>query len=251
MQGDSLTATATAFTSGLDAGPSRLVTRRCEIVATVANIGGLAVGPVIAGVLARHEAHGLTLPYVVFLAGLALAVVAVILAPEGHAAVHRRLRCHAQRLAAPANARRAIRRSDRRRFHVIRDLRTVRRVGRNVPGRPLHHPSPALFGLTILLTFSAGVLVQTTTLVILASGADDRAGALATFFTAVYAGVSVRVVGIGTALQRLSPRWTLLIFAIGAGLGILAAVPVLVRRLDASPKRQGLAMSTLGSRSIT
>jgi hypothetical protein len=35
------------------------------------DIGGLALGPLIAAVLARYEQHGLTLPYQVFIAGYA------------------------------------------------------------------------------------------------------------------------------------------------------------------------------------
>jgi hypothetical protein len=155
---------------------------------------------------------------------------------------------------------------------------------------PLHHPSPALCGLTVFLSFGAGVVVQTTTtswpahrlitagivpalsglgllvasawtsppslalfliggivsgagsgaifrgsltVVISTSGADDRAGVLATFFIAAYTGLSIPVLGLGIALQHLSPRVTLLIFALIVGVGILAAAPTLVRRPDA------------------
>jgi len=45
-------ATATAFVTDLDAGPGGVATRRAGIVATIANIGGLGVGPLIAGLLA-------------------------------------------------------------------------------------------------------------------------------------------------------------------------------------------------------
>jgi hypothetical protein len=71
--------------------------------------------------------------------------------------------------------------------------------------------------------------------VIAASDADDRAGPLATFFIAGYAGLSLPVLGLGLLLQHLSPRVTLAIFAVAVGLGILAAAPVLVRPLDADP----------------
>ena len=129
---------------------------------------------------------------------------------------------------------------------------------------PLHQRSPALTGLTIFLTFGAGVLVQTTTtswpaaaarrrdradhrlprllvvsawtsppslalswpagtaassgigaiirgsltVVIPTASPDDRAGALATFFTARRRRrvPSPCLVGVGIALQHLSPR---------------------------------------------
>jgi MFS family permease len=99
-------ATATAFITDLDAGPGGIVTRRAAIVAPTPNIGGLACGPLIAGLLASYASHALTLPFTVFLAALIAAVVAAILAPEGHGALHPRPRYHPQRLSAPANARR-------------------------------------------------------------------------------------------------------------------------------------------------
>ena len=79
-----------------------------------------------------------------------------------------------------------------------------------------------------------GIFRGSLTLVIATSDADDRAGVLATFFIAGYAGLSVPVLGLRIALQQLSPRVTLLIFALIVGLGILAAAPVLVRAPGAS-----------------
>src|SRR4029453_862999 len=60
-------ATATAYIADLDAGPDRAVTRRAEVVGGVANVGGLAIGPLATGVLARYAPDELTLPYVVLL----------------------------------------------------------------------------------------------------------------------------------------------------------------------------------------
>jgi hypothetical protein len=82
---------------------------------------------------------------------------------------------------------------------------------------------------------SGAIFRGSLTTVILTSGPDDRAGVLATFFTAGYAGLSVPVVGVGLLFQHLSPRVTLLIFALVVGLGILAAAPVLVHPADADP----------------
>ena len=106
-------ATATAFITDLDGDPGGTATPRAGIVATIANIGGLAAGPLIAGLLARYAADPLTLPFVVVLVALVLGVVLVILAPEGHPAVHPRPRYHPQRFAAPAEARRQFAASQR------------------------------------------------------------------------------------------------------------------------------------------
>src|SRR5271167_4947885 len=70
-------ATATAFITDLDAGPASVPTRRAGIVGTIANIGGLACGPLIAGLLARYEPHALTLPFQVFVAVLVIGLLAV------------------------------------------------------------------------------------------------------------------------------------------------------------------------------
>jgi hypothetical protein len=64
-------------------------------------------------------------------------------------------------------------------------------------------------------------------LVISTAGEADRAGALATYFTAGYVGVSLPVIGLGIALHYLSPRVVLLIFGTLVGVGFLAAAPVL------------------------
>jgi MFS family permease len=90
--------------------------------------------------------------------------------------------------------------------------------------------------LTLFLVGSAitgvggGAIIRgSLSVVISTASASDRAGALATYFTAAYVGVSLPVLGAGVALQYLSPRVTLLIFAAAVSLGTLAASPLLVR----------------------
>ena len=279
-------ATATAFITDLDADPSGAPTRRAAVVATIANIGGLAFGPLVAGLLASYTAHPLTLPFVVSLAALVAAIVAVSLAPETRPASRPLPPYRPQRLAAPRGTRRQFAAAITGAFTAFAVFGLFAGLAGSFLAGPLGHPSPALTGLTIFLTFSAGVVVQTTTIhwparrlvavgtgpvivglcllvasawssppslalfliagvvvgagggaifrgslsvVISSSGADDRAGALATFFTAGYAGLSLPVVGAGLALQGLSHRVTLLIFGVLAGVGILAAARSLIR----------------------
>ena len=279
-------ATATAFITDLDADPGGVATNRAGIVATVANVGGLGLGALSAGLLARYEPHALTLPFIVLLTGLLAAVVLVALAPEGHPAVDPRPRYRPQRLAMPADGRQRFIAATTGAFAAF----AVGGLFAGLTGTFLtalvHHSSPALIGLTIFLSYGAGVAVQTTTtswpahrllaagippiilgllllvasawitppslglflissvvagagigamirgcvtIVISSADPDHRAGAVATLFTAGYAGVSIPVIGVGIVLQHLSPRVTLLIFALAVGLGILAAAPILVR----------------------
>jgi hypothetical protein len=260
-------------------------------VGTIANIGGLAAGPLIAGLLARYEPHALTLPFQVFLALLVLAAIAVGLAPEGRSPTHPRPAYQRQRLSVPASARRQFTAAAAGVFLCFAAFGLFAGLAGAFLAGPLHHPSPALCGLTIFVTFGTGVIVQTTTtswpahrliaagimpaliglgvtvasawtsppslalfliggvivgagggaifrgsltVAISTSDPNDRASVLASFFTAAFIGLSVPVVGLGVALQHLSPRVTLLIFGVVVGLGILAAAPVLVRPLDAS-----------------
>ena len=78
-----LTPTATAHLQELHrASHPGASAQRFEIVSTAANIGGLGVGPLIAGVLAQYVAAPLRLPYLVFAVLLLISVAAVALAPE-------------------------------------------------------------------------------------------------------------------------------------------------------------------------
>jgi MFS family permease len=73
--------TATAYL--IDLGIRRDGRRgRATTVATAANLGGLAVGPVVAGVLARYLPHPLVLPYLVLAALLLASAVALLACPE-------------------------------------------------------------------------------------------------------------------------------------------------------------------------
>ena len=99
-------AAATPHIADLDAGPRGVPTRRAGIVGTIANVGGLSLGPLIAGLLARYEPQALTLPFEVFLAALVLAGVAVALAPEAQPAADPRPAYRPQRLAVPPSSRR-------------------------------------------------------------------------------------------------------------------------------------------------
>jgi MFS family permease len=280
-------ATATAYIADLDAGPDGAPSRRSGIVATIANVGGLAVGPLMAGALVQYVPGGLTLTFVALLAALVLAAVVVARSPEGREPVQPRPRYRPQRLRAPTQGRGQFVAATTGAFLTFAVGGLLAGLAGTFLAGPLHHPSAVLTGLVIFLNFGAGVLVQSTTthwpahrliaaglvpllvgLVILVASAwtspaslplflvgsavtglgggaiirgslsvviataspADRAGALTTYFTAGYVGVSLPVLGAGAALQYLSPRVTLLIFAAAVGAGILAAVPLLVRR---------------------
>ena len=93
-------------------------------------------------------------------------------------------------------------------------------------------PSLALFliGGVLTGTGASAIFRASLAVVIATSRPEERAGALATFFTAGYIAISLPVLGLGVVLQYLSPQVTLLIFGAAVALGVLAAAPTLVRR---------------------
>lgn len=101
-----ITATATAHLAELDLAAHGGAPRpRAAAIATAANLGGLAVGPLVAGLLASFVRAPLTTPYLVFAVLLVLAALGVALVPE---TVERSAEDHAyrpQRIAVPATAR--------------------------------------------------------------------------------------------------------------------------------------------------
>ena len=74
-----MTGTATAALTELV--PAR-ASRRASLVATAANMGGLGLGPLIAGLFAQYAPHPTTLVFEVYLAMLAAAGLCLLLVPE-------------------------------------------------------------------------------------------------------------------------------------------------------------------------
>jgi MFS family permease len=73
--------TGTATAAVIEAAPPRWRTQAAA-VATVANIGGLGVGPLLAGLLVQYAAWPLHLIFIVLIVLTALAAVAVLIVPE-------------------------------------------------------------------------------------------------------------------------------------------------------------------------
>jgi Major Facilitator Superfamily len=74
-----MTGTATAALTELIPGSDH---RRASLMATAANMGGLGLGPLLAGLLAQYAPHPTTLVFEVYLALLAVAGLVVLLVPE-------------------------------------------------------------------------------------------------------------------------------------------------------------------------
>jgi MFS family permease len=156
-------ATATAFIADLDAGPGGVPSRRSSTVATVANVGGLALGPLLAGALGQYVPGGVTITFVALLAALVAAAAIIARTPEGRDVVQPRPAYRPQRLRVPAEARSQFVAASAGAFLTFAVAGLLAGLAGTFLAGPFHHPSALLTGLAIFLNFGAGVLVQITT----------------------------------------------------------------------------------------
>jgi hypothetical protein len=181
---------------------------RAQTIGTAVTVGALGLGPLIAGCLAEWAGSPLTLPYLLFVAFGAMALIGLAAAPETG-------------IPAPAAQGQA--------------SRSSRSVGVLVPGATatlaafaanglfaglsglflattLHHPSHALSGATLFLVFSSGVAAQ------LATDGLPASRVLALGTISMLAGLALLV----TAVRLSTPSLALFLLSgglIGAGAG--------------------------------
>ncbi|WP_354699541.1 hypothetical protein DSM112329_05259 [Paraconexibacter sp. AEG42_29] len=155
------TATATAWIAELHTGARpEADARRAQRVALIANIGGLAVGPLAAGALAQWVDHPLTIPYLVSIATLVAGLVFVLLAPETRPAAVPRPAYRPQSVTIPA--------ADRARFAAAALASLVafavyglfNAMAPTFLAGTLHHTSHALAGAAAFVAFGSGVGAQ-------------------------------------------------------------------------------------------
>ena len=117
--------TGTATAAVIEAAPESW-RARAAAVATVANIGGLGIGPLLAGLLVQYAPAPLHLSFIVHIVLAVLAGVAVLVVPETSAA-HRQDRCAAAVGTCPGSCR--FRRRLPRGVCRLRGDRALRRGG--------------------------------------------------------------------------------------------------------------------------
>jgi MFS family permease len=224
------TGTATATLADL-AGRHRQ--RRASVIAAVANIGGLGLGPLVSGVLASFAAGPLHTSYLVHLALLAAAVAAILAVPEPAPATGaRRLRW--QRLEVPAAIRPAFAQAATAGFAGFALLGLFTALCPNVLAL-LGHSEPALTGLVVLAVFAA-------------SAAGQVASAALETKPALLAGTAVLVLGLVLLAASLAAGSLALLLVAGmiggAGQGLsFRAALGLVTEISPAPQRAGVASS--------
>jgi MFS family permease len=207
--------TATAYLAELHAiGRPGASARKAQLTASAVNVGGLAVGALVAGLLAEWVAHPLTVPYLVFLVALVLGAVGVALLPETRETATPRPRYRPQRLVVPP--------ADRGRYFAAALSTFVAFAATGLFAGlaglflavTLHHPSLALAGGVVATMFGAAVAAQFLT--VGWSVARD-----------LQAGMAALVIGIGLAVLAVwlhSPSLALFIAGgavIGGGSGAI------------------------------
>jgi MFS family permease len=163
--------------------------RRATLVATVANIGALGLGPLVAGLLAQFAPLPLRLPYWVDLALILLAILAVWAMPET-VDVPRHPRLRISRPDLPPEVRPVFVRAATAGFAGFAVLGLFAAVAPSFLLDLLHEPSHALSGAVVFTLLAASALGQVT----LAERLGRRA--LAAGCGALIAGMGLLVAGL-------------------------------------------------------
>ncbi len=218
--------TGSATVMVIELAPQRM-RQRATLVATAANMGGLGLGPVTAGLLAQYAPWPLHLCFALYLGALVLAAAGVWYAPETTRAAQSP-DLAPQRLQLPAQVRSVFVPAAIGGFAGFAVLGLFTAVAPAVLGTLLHVSNHALVGLVVLVLFVASTAGQLALTWI----PRQRALILGCLVLALGAGV----IAAGVGLERLSVLLTGAVLAgLGQGLSFRAG---LVAISDASPRER-------------
>jgi MFS family permease len=150
-----VTATATAYLTELHEHPAR-----AQRIATAANLGGLGLGPIVAGVLAATVAAPLTIPFLAFAIVLAVAAVLVALAPETVDRPDPAPAYRPQRVAVPDEARSTFLAAAIGAAAAFAAFGLFTSLAPSFLAGTLHHSSRVLAGVPAFAAFEAAVVAQ-------------------------------------------------------------------------------------------
>jgi MFS family permease len=196
------TATATIVDLAPDEGKAR-----ASLIAAAVNMGGLGAGPLLAGVLAQNAPLPLALCFIVDLALVVLAILAVCAVADP---VHRAAATHLrpQKITVPAEIRGVFTRATIAGFAGFAVLGLFTAVSPAFLGTVLHDSNHALTGAVVLSVFLASTIGQSLSMVI----GERRA------FTLGCAGLIGGMVLVGSSLPARSLA-VLVVGAVVAGIG--------------------------------
>jgi MFS family permease len=158
-------ATATAHMAELHVGSKPGASlRRAQLLSSVANLGGLGMGALVSGLLAQYVSTPLGTVYVVILAALVLAIVAVVFTPETWLRPQPRPPYRFERIAVPAAARGQFFAATGAAAIAFAGLGLFTGLAGVLLVATLHRTSLALAGATVFAVFAGAALMQFLTL---------------------------------------------------------------------------------------
>src|SRR6266699_1820411 len=205
-----MTGTATAALTELVPAPAG---RRASLVATAANMGGLGLGPLIAGLFSQYAPHPTTLVFEVYLAVLAAAGLCLLFIPET-VSPRQRPAVRLTGLGIPERSRGEFIAAAVAAFAAFSLLGLFAALAPTFLGNVLHEDNHAVQGAVVFLLFAAGTAIQLLLsrfpsrrimvaglgLLLPALAPPGRRGQIvSTYFVACYGGLIVPVVGVGIA----------------------------------------------------
>lgn len=226
-----LTATATAHLGELksaarsDEGPDNT-----DAIANVANIGGLALGPLIGGLFAQYTGIPLIAPYLTFLALLVVAGFAVAFVPETVADRPEPTRYRPQRIAVPHESRAAFWSAGLGAFAAFAVFGLFTSLAPTFLAATFHVTDRLVAGAVTFAVFAAAVIAQLT---------FARAGLRTQIVigtAAMAAGLAVLAVG---AVLGWLPLFVVGGIVAGAGVGIVFRSALQRIGSLAPPERRG------------
>lgn len=225
-----VTATATAQLAELHAGERPgAPPKRAQVLATAANLGGLGLGAIIAGLLAQTVSSPLTVPFVFFVVLLLIAAVGAAFAPETVSPPEPRPAYRPQRVAVPAEARGRFFGAAAGCFVSFAAFGLFTSLAPSFLAGVLHQTSHALAGVPAFAAFTSAVVAQ------LGAGAWDVRRLLIVGMLAVTAGIGLVVVA--TWLPSLAMFLAGGVVA-GAGAGLLFKGGIVTASNLAAPERR-------------
>lgn len=226
------TATATAWLVELRDGTGR----RGEVLAVAANLGGLASGALVAGILAQSTSEPLTVPFLVYLVGLLVAVLSTWMTPETRERVRPLPAYRPQRVSVPAHARGRFFAATAAAAITFAVFGLLTSLAPRFLAGTLHHDSRALAGAAAFTIFGAAAVAQ-----IVARWAEPRE-LLARAIPAVVLGLALMTVAVWLTDPSLSVFLAGVIVG-GAGCGLLFKGAIATVSAIAAPHQRAEALA--------
>ncbi len=232
-----LTPTATAHMSELrQVAHPREDPGRSALISSTVNLGGLAFGPLVAGLLVTYMSSPLERPYAIFLALLLLSALGIALVPETVERLEERPAYRPQRVTLPSSARPLFFASAIGAFAAFAIFGLFTSLAPTFLAGTLHHTSRLLAGVVTFVVFIAGAASQVV-FVRISREHQLRLGLILMSFGLV-----------GVAVGGLLPSLPLFVIGgvvAGAGVGLVFRGAVATAASLADPTSRGEVLAAL------